>query len=1020
MTHVFGLLRSAGRICLLPAILLIHVLSSTAQPVSSNRGRDFQFSFLPNFHTTAANTNPSIRLRDTLYVYVACDVPTRGTITATNRAGASIQVPFVIGDPKQIHTYAIAWQGYELDGWNNHGVPASDSINQCQRVARQHFRVVADDDITVYALNQADRTSDAFLVLPTSALGLEYRVMSYPSDGFLSSSIGSSPVSATSTPSQFAVTAVSDSTKVYIYPTAPTFRYGTRTDSVILMRGESYLVQASITRTNLRGDLTGSRVVADKPVAVFGGHQRALLPVELRPEISSRDCIIEQMPPLSSWGKSAFLAPYPQPARTTFLGSDIYRVLAAFDSTEVFLGGTKIRTLSAGQHFTGILNAPGYLTASKPMLVSQYKKTSSDVNTGNNSVIADPLMMIIPPKEQFLLSYRFINAQSTQTNGNFPSTPMFTEQYVMVVAPTTTHSTVRLDENLIGAGAFQPISGSTYGLATLRVTDGTHTVSASEPIGIYVFGYGLVNSYGYVGGMSFIEFDYQEPEITAYDSCFTVRGVAYDIHRTDSRLGRVESPVPTQKNITVAVEPFKLFSDSVHFSGTLADIYQDGEFEIIAEDSAGFITQKKYSLPGFTLSASDSASGQGTVHISTDGPLKHEYCFPVKIYNYGKFPQTLSSVSFGNTTRFSVQTPLPVTILPQTSIDITVCFFESVNGVYDDTLTLENACAGRQVASITVRAMPDSIPPRITRAASPCPIPVTLSIAESLPSDLGIQTLELIDSLTLNCSVTQAPDTGYQSSKMFISPTNPDDDAFFTVRAIDAAGNVSYYRDTIPGFTLRFTLSDNDAISEIDYGNVPIGEFVCREVMVENYGRFPMDFGLPFLVGNTRFSMPQSQNFPIVLAPKQQQNLRICFAPIAAGFYLSDTLLFAFGCRQRPLVLLGYGQEVINEGPTRCDVPIRAVSTIMPASYGQSFLTQNQPNPLVQSSVIQFGFPVKTEATLMLYDALGTQRAVLARGEFAPGSYEVMLSAENLPNGLYFYELVTPKGKITKMMSIVR
>lgn len=475
-------------------------ISAAQSPEKSNKGKDFWFSFLPNFHAAARAVDPAISLRDSLYVNITCDIATQGTITTTNRQGISRQIHFQIADPKQSYTYAVAWQGYELDGWNNHGIPAADSINQCQRIALQSFHVVANDDIAVFGLNHADRTSDAFLVLPTASLGLEYRVMSYQSDGFLNTP-SSTIVSTTSTPSEFAITAVHDSTRVIIYPTAETFRYRTKIDTVILMQGQSYLVQASITRTNLRGDLTGSRVVADKPVAVFGGHQRALLPVEFRGTTSSRNCIIEQIPPLSTWGKNAFLTPFPQPTGVTSQGSDLYRVLAAYDSTDVFLGGTKLQALSAGQFITGNLNAPAFLTASKPVLVAQFKKSATDVLTTTQNVTSDPLMMIIPPKEQFLSSYRFISLQATQINTPAPPTPAYSAQYVIIVAPETALSTIRFDNNLILSDQFRPIPASTYLVATLSVADGLHTASASEPIGIYAVGYGLVNCYGYVGGV---------------------------------------------------------------------------------------------------------------------------------------------------------------------------------------------------------------------------------------------------------------------------------------------------------------------------------------------------------------------------------------------------------------------------------------------------------------------------------------------------------------------------------------
>ena len=44
--------------------------------------------------------------------------------------------------------------------------------------------------------------------------------------------------------------------------------------------------------------------------------------------------------------------------------------------------------------------------------------------------------------------------------------------------------------------------------------------SADEPIGIYIYGYGEANSYGYVGGTGCQSIDFNPPNIIAADECF--------------------------------------------------------------------------------------------------------------------------------------------------------------------------------------------------------------------------------------------------------------------------------------------------------------------------------------------------------------------------------------------------------------------------------------------------------------------------------------------------------------------
>ncbi|MCX8054537.1 MAG: IgGFc-binding protein, partial [Ignavibacteria bacterium] len=244
---------------------IIPIFQLYSQELINTEGKDFWLTFLPNYHNTK-----TINETDSLYIFVSAQKPTKGEIIYRNINGALRSKKFEITDPSVVYTFAVSFFNYELQGFNNSGT--IDTNNQCERAANQYFRVVTEENVTVYALNQANLTSEAFLVLPSNVLGNEYYILTYNSDGkmnFFNQVIG------TSTPSQFTVLAIEDSTLVEIKPSDATYKNGINKQKVWLNAGESYLVQARISTSNTNRDLTGSYVKSTKPIAVFAGHQRA-------------------------------------------------------------------------------------------------------------------------------------------------------------------------------------------------------------------------------------------------------------------------------------------------------------------------------------------------------------------------------------------------------------------------------------------------------------------------------------------------------------------------------------------------------------------------------------------------------------------------------------------------------------------------------------------------------------------------------------------------------------------------
>ena len=144
--------------------------------------------------------------------------------------------------------------------------------------------------------------------------------------------------------------------------------------------------------------------------------------------------LIEQLPPVSAWGKHYYLGMLRERSRYT------YRVIASEPNTRVFRNSKLVAVLNAGE-FHENLNVKEHiqLTADKPVLVAQYAQGFK-----NGDSVGDPMMILVSPTQQFLDVYRF----ATPINGDW-------HHYINVVAQTQTIDEIRLNGRLIDSTLFE-------------------------------------------------------------------------------------------------------------------------------------------------------------------------------------------------------------------------------------------------------------------------------------------------------------------------------------------------------------------------------------------------------------------------------------------------------------------------------------------------------------------------------------------------------------------------------------
>ncbi|MEQ9104810.1 MAG: Ig-like domain-containing protein [Rhodothermales bacterium] len=89
----------------------------------------------------------------------------------------------------------------------------------------------------------------------------------------------------------------------------------------------------------------------------------------------------------------------------------------------------------------------------------------------------------------------------------------------------------------------------------------------------------------------------------------------------------------------------------------------------------------------------------------------------------------------------------------------------------------------------------------------------------------------------------------------------------------------------------------------------------------------------------------------------------------------------------------------------------------LPTEY---FLDGNYPNPFNPVTTIRFGLPASGDVSVVVYDLMGRQVAMLVAGTLPAGVHEVRFDASNLPSGAYIYRLATPAGQYVKTMMLLK
>ena len=277
--------------------------------------------------------------------------------------------------------------------------------------------------------------------------------------------------------------------------------------TVIIQRFQTFYLQVR------GGDISGTRIIANKPISFFSGHECANVPLASQP----CDIVIEQLPPIDTWGTEVVTVPL----RTR--NSDVLKVFASQDSTTVNVTYTDINNgMVTSDSFTldrnafielgGTTTAPtggigdfALIQSNNPIAVFQFSRSFQT----DNNIVSDPFMLSVPSCEQYRNMYAVATAPFDPSIEGTVTGRVAYVNYTNIAVPAEyfNASLITVNNNSVNASEFRPIrraDNSIWGYgAQLLLDEGVQVIRHADPnaaLSVTLYGFSNQMSWGYIGG----------------------------------------------------------------------------------------------------------------------------------------------------------------------------------------------------------------------------------------------------------------------------------------------------------------------------------------------------------------------------------------------------------------------------------------------------------------------------------------------------------------------------------------
>ena len=423
---------------------------------NTTEGAEFYVTFLKNLGAAASDADNL-----TLYLHAASEEGAEVTVTyLSDNTTEKFRV-----NPKSQKTIQIELSKAYVDYLEKQPVE--------NQISKKGLYVTSTNPISLYVTSSRNGAYGGTCILPVSALEREYVIQTYYGD---------------TESTMFAVVGTADGTKVDInikkteldkelYKDDDIIEVDTviyENLSIILQEGEVFLYRSGA----FYKGLSGTSICADKPIAVFNGHQAAQIPYYAE----STNHLSVQTYPTDKWGKQYVVTPTKNYRNKT----EHVRITSFTDGTQINKNGRHVCTLQAFETFHDTINDQAIYYSSNNV-VACYMYTlgkQAEEHQGQNNA-ARPSMTPIIPLEYATHSLLF---------ATFTESKVIDQHYVNIVVSEQHVGGMRLDGQRINTPYRDiRVGDKVYKYAQISVSSTAHyleNVSAEGAFTARIYGMG--------------------------------------------------------------------------------------------------------------------------------------------------------------------------------------------------------------------------------------------------------------------------------------------------------------------------------------------------------------------------------------------------------------------------------------------------------------------------------------------------------------------------------------------------
>ena len=269
-------------------------------------------------------------------------------------------------------------------------LPSSVEVSSIYHQDKGIYLTTSSDSVTVIGQNQdsASQSTDSFFALPVMEIGGVYI--------YYGVSVRRTVVHSRAIESTILIVGTQNNTTLKLTVTQyVNIAMGNTVTNLIPGREYSFVINRLQTVfMESREDLSGTKIVTDKPVSVFSGHQCGNNPWD----VGYCSYLTEQIPPAALWGKVYYTAPLLNKRSYTV------KILTAYNSTavNVYCNNTAETYVINEGEFIDRTSQMEYcaIYTNKEVLVVQLSHGGSEDNN-----YGDPMMTLIPATNRYLNNF---------------------------------------------------------------------------------------------------------------------------------------------------------------------------------------------------------------------------------------------------------------------------------------------------------------------------------------------------------------------------------------------------------------------------------------------------------------------------------------------------------------------------------------------------------------------------------------------------------------------------------------